>query len=229
MCTSIISNRNKLIVGWNLDVLNFHYKVIEDKDKVYIAVYDKEVGYLPLFGANKYGDFITMPTCWPYDARSDALDDSDNIIRINNDLLFHRKSLEEIKDYVSKHDVSSVPGVTFQAQLIDAKGSVLQIVPGQGYRYIPHPKYAVMTNFSPIKGIMAYHPWMGLDRYEIALNRLEKAQDDFDTKDCFEILREVSQTDCPTVVSMVFDVDERIVYWCENRDFEHIHQYSLRN
>lgn len=38
---------------------------------------------------------------------------------------------------------------------------------------------------------------------------------------------EVSQTVCPTVVSMVFDVDERIVYWCENRNYQDIKSYQL--
>ena len=40
MCTSIISNRKKTIVGWNLDILDMEYQVIAEDDKVYIAVYD---------------------------------------------------------------------------------------------------------------------------------------------------------------------------------------------
>ena len=44
--------------------------------------------------------------------------------------------------------------------------------------------------------------------------------DDFDVEDCFEILKTVSQEVCPTVVSMVYDVTERTVYWCENRDWD---------
>ena len=58
---------------------------------------------------------------------------------------------------------------------------------------------------------------MGLDRYQIAKNMLEEASDDFDVEDCFRILKAVSQTVCPTVVSMVFDMTEMVVYWCENR------------
>lgn len=27
MCTSIVSNRNKTIVGWNLDILDMEYRV----------------------------------------------------------------------------------------------------------------------------------------------------------------------------------------------------------
>lgn len=228
MCTSIISNRQKTIVGWNLDVLNMKYKVIEDKDKVFIAYYDKTVGYIPMFGANSRGDFITTPTCYPIE-ETRALDETHNIIRLNHDLLFQKKSLEELKEFVSTHVICSIPGIAFQSQLTDQKGNVLQVIPGQGYRYIDRPKYAVMTNFSPIRGIKDDHPWMGVDRYQIALKRLSEAKEDFDIKDCFEILKEVSQTKCPTVISMVFDVSERIVYWCENREWQHIHKHDLGN
>lgn len=32
---------------------------------------------------------------------------------------------------------------------------------------------------------------------------------------------------CPTVVPMVLDASENMVYWCENRDWDHIHQRKL--
>ena len=34
MCTSIISNRKKTIVGWNLDILDMEYRVREAQDGV---------------------------------------------------------------------------------------------------------------------------------------------------------------------------------------------------
>ena len=94
--------------------------------------------------------------------------------------------------------------------------------------YFQKPKYKVMTNFSPYKMDSETHPWMGWDRYQKAEELLRRAPDDFDVADCFTVLREVSQTACPTVVSMVFDVTERTVYWCENREWENISKRSLR-
>ena len=61
---------------------------------------------------------------------------------------------------------------------------------------------------------------MGWDRYNIAKEMLDKASDGFDVEDCFELLRTVSQEVCPTVVSMVYDVTGRTVYWCENREWD---------
>ena len=40
MCASIVSNRKKTIVGWNLDILDMEYRVVVEEDKVYIAILD---------------------------------------------------------------------------------------------------------------------------------------------------------------------------------------------
>ena len=56
---------------------------------------------------------------------------------------------------------------------------------------------------------------------------LKGAADDFDVSDCFEILRAVSQEVCPTVISMVFDVTEIRVYWCENRQWDNIQEKAF--
>ncbi len=228
MCTSIVSNRNKTIIGWNLDILDMEYKVTAERDKVYIAINDKTEGWLPLFGANARGDFIAMPTCWPFDDRSDPVSaDCRNIIAIDIDLLLGKKTLGEIKRIVEHETIYSVSGVTFQSQLSDREGDVLRIVPGQGFQYLPKPKYAVMTNFSPFKGNAEQHPWMGWDRFNKAVEMLDDADDTFAAADCFDILKETAQTVCPTVVSMVFDVSENTVYWCENREWNQVEKKRL--
>ena len=228
MCTSLIHNGKKTIVGWNLDILDMKYKIMEEENGVYIAIFDEKEGWMPLFGANKNGSFVGMPTCWPYDAKSDPVSEKDeNIIMLDIDMLLGKKSFEQIKEIVAHNRITSVPGLTFQAQLSDREGNVLQIIPGQGYFYKEKPKFSVMTNFSPIKGDSEFHPWMGLDRYRTATEMLKKADENFDVKDCFAILKENTQTVCPTVVSMVYDVTENKVYWCEAQDFDHIERRDL--
>ena len=229
MCTSIVSNRKKTIVGWNLDILDMEHRIRPTEDGVYIEINDATEGWMPLFGANKRGDFVGMPTCWPFDERSNPVPGSENLIMLDIDLLLQKKTLSEIHHIVSDQAVCSVPGVTFQAQLSDREGNVLQIIPGQGNRYLDKPKYSVLTNFSPYKMETEQHPWMGWDRYQTAERMLNAASDDFDVDDCFDILKAVSQEVCPTVVSMVFDVTENKVYWCENREWEQVKQKQLSN
>ncbi|MCR5175526.1 MAG: hypothetical protein K6C05_01605 [Anaerovibrio sp.] len=220
MCTSIVVNKKKTIVGWNLDILDMEYRVRPDEKGVYIEINDATEGWMPLFGANSRGDFVGMPTCWPTDKRSDPAGDGENIIRLDIDLLLQRKTLKEIRDIVAVRPVYSIPGVTFMSALSDADGNVLHIIPGQGNRYYEKTDYTILTNFSPYKQEAETHPWMGWDRYTVAKEMLERASDDFDVDDCFDILKAVSQEVCPTVVSMVFNVEERTVYWCENRNWD---------
>ena len=227
MCTSITVNRKKTIVGWNLDLLNMKYRVRALQEGVYIEINDATEGWLPLFGANARGDFVGMPTCWPFDARSDPRGPGDNIIQLDIALLTQKKTLKELKQIAESRAVYSVPGVTFMAALSDAEGNVLHIVPGQGCLYYEKPEYTILTNFSPFKQDAEKHPWMGLDRYRTAEALLRDAPEDFDVRDCFAVLRATSQEVCPTVVSMVFDVAERTVYWCENRSWDEVVRYRL--
>lgn len=229
MCTSIVSNRKKTIIGWNLDILDMKYKVVTEDERVYIAIYDEKEGWMPLFGANARGDFVAMPTCWPFDDRSNPADgDRNNLLMLDIDLLLGKRTLSEIRRIAESEKICSIPGVTFQAQLSDGEGNVLQIIPGQGYQYKEKPVYSVLTNFSPFKGDSEVHPWMGMDRYETAVAMLEQADDHFDVDDCFEVLKATAQTVCPTVVSMVYDVTERTVYWCENREWTQISEWKMR-
>ncbi|MBR5095114.1 MAG: hypothetical protein IK095_08470 [Oscillospiraceae bacterium] len=228
MCTSIAVNRRKTIVGWNLDLLDMQHRVRPTEDGVYIEVLDAKEGWMPLFGANARGDFVGMPTCWPADRRSDPQGEGENVILLDIDLLLQKKTLQEIRAIALERPVFSVPGLTFMSALSDAAGNVLYIVPGQGSLYFERPDHRVLTNFSPFKQDRERHPWMGWDRYQTAEAMLRDAGDGFDVEDCFAVLRAVSQTVCPTVVSMVFDVGARKVYWCEDRRWDAVRTMELR-
>ncbi len=227
MCTSIISNRKKTIVGWNLDILDMEYRVTESSHGVFIEINDAKEGYMPLFGVNNRGDFVGMPTCWPYDTRSEPDGKKENIIMLDIDLLTKKRTFEQIRAVAESGDVCSVEGITFMSALSDKDGNVLHIVPGQGASYYKKPMYKVLTNFSPYKGDSEKHSWMGLDRYNTAQKMLQSASDDFDVSDCFAVLKATSQEICPTVVSMVFDASRMKVYWCENRNWDTVHERTF--
>ena len=222
MCTSIVVNRKKTIVGWNLDILDMEYRVRPNEDGVYIEINDAKEGWMPLFGANRRGDFVGMPTCWPADKRSDPMGPGENVIMLDIDLLLQKKTLQEIREIAEKGPVYSIPGLTFMSALSDCEGNVLHIIPGQGIKYYEKPDHAILTNFSPFKQDSETHPWMGWDRYHKAEDMLKDATEDFGVEDCFDILMAVAQEVCPTVVSMVYDIDEKTVYWCENRKWDKI-------
>jgi len=227
MCTSITVNREKTVVGWNLDLLDMAYRVRPTPEGVYIEIDDAKEGWLPLFGANARGDFVGMPTCWPFDARSDPAGEGEDLLLLDIDLLLQRRTLREIRDLARTRPVFSVPGVTFMAALSDAEGNVLHLVPGQGCRWYEKPDHTVLTNFSPFERDFGRHPWMGRDRWQTAEAMLRAAPYDFGAEDCFAVLRATAQTACPTVVSMVFDVGERTVFWCEGRNWDAVETLRL--
>ena len=227
MCTSFVINKGKTLVGWNLDILDMIHRVRATDDGVYIEIYDEKEGWLPLFGANSRGDFVGMPTCHPFDERRNPKADAPISMMLDIDLLLQNKTFEEIKAIAENGPVDIIPGVTFLSALSDINGNVLHIIPGQGYKYYEKPEYVVLTNFSPFKGDNEKHPWMGMDRYETAVAMLEQADDHFDVDDCFEVLKATAQTVCPTVVSMVYDVTKRTVYWCENREWTQISKWKM--
>ena len=225
MCTSVVINRKKTIVGFNLDILNMEHRILVTDDGVYIEINDINEGWLPLFGANNCGDFVAMPTCWPFDERSNPINEKcRNIIMLDIDLLLKKKTFDEIKEIAKNEMIYSIPGVTFMSSLSNKNGDVLYIVSGQGSEFYQKPDYKIMTNFSPYKQDKEKHDWMGWDRYKKAEEIIKNSNNDFDINDCFILLRETSQTICPTVVSMVFDVHENIIYWCENRKWTDIKQ-----
>ncbi len=225
MCTSIITNRSKTLIGWNLDILGMQHRVREAREGVYIEILDEKEGWLPLFGANARLEFVAMPTCHPFDARSNPGENSLNLLMLDIDLLLQKKSFTETVEAAMTQPVASLPGVSFMSQLSDADGNVLQIIPGQGTRFFEKPRELVLTNFSPYKMDSETHPWMGWDRYQTAMRLLSEAPEKLDVPDLFSILEACSQEVCPTVVSMVLDPAGRTVYWCENRQYDKLHQH----
>lgn len=227
MCTSIVVNKKKTVVGWNLDLKDMEWRVSPGRDGVFIEINDPKEGWMPLFGANSRGDFVGMPTCWPHDERSDPRPGCENVIMLDMDLLLKRKTLAEIRDIAGSRPVCSIPGLTFMSALSDAEGNVLHVIPGVVTRFHPRPEYCILTNFNRYADDPGSHPWMGLDRYRTAESMLREADASFGVGDCFRVLRAVSQTECPTVVSMVFDVNERTVHWCLNREWDRIERAVL--
>ncbi len=228
MCTSIIKNGNKTIVGFNLDILGMQHRVSASPDHVFIEILDAQNGWLPLFGVNSRGDFVGMPTCHPYDSRSDQKDANQiSVLMADIELLLQKRTMEDMRTLAQQGAICSFPQVTWQIQISDRQGNVLRHTPGQGCEYLEKPAYCVMTNFSPWKEKRDEHPWSGADRYAVAEQMLSESSGDFDVSDAFAVLKAASQEVCPTVVSLVYDAAEHTAYWCENRQWEQVYSQKL--
>lgn len=227
MCISIVSNKGKTAYGFNLDILNMTHRINAGDDRFYVEILDATEGWMPLFGANSRGEFVAMPTCWPYDSRSDYSDGAVNVINLDIDLLLCKATFADTVKTAQTKKICSVPGLTFQSQLGDKDGNVLQVVPGQYVKYISKPDVSVMANFSLVKWDSETHPWMGLDRYKAAKSVLD-SYSDVGADECMAALQAAANHDCPTVISMVFIPDEMTVYYCENMRYDKVYTHKIK-
>ena len=131
MCTSILFNGKKTLVGWNLDLLDMEYRVRPNDLGVFIEINDETEGWMPIFGANKRGDFVGMPTCWPYDDRSEPQAGCPNIVSLDIDLLLMKRTLSEIREIAEKGLIRSISGVTFMGSLSDRTAISCRLSPGR--------------------------------------------------------------------------------------------------
>ena len=227
MGTGIIYNGWKTIVGANLDLKDTQFKVVCEKDKVYVATLDKEGKFVPILGANANGNFASLSVCLPYDKRSEKSAHSTAIENIVSDVILENTWFENVLSTAKFKSISSKQNISKLAQISNLSGDVLQIIAGQGYKFFQKPRYSVLTNYSPMKGIRENHPFMGHDRYKVADYHLFKATPSFDVQSCFDVLKLTSQKIFPTVVSMVFDATNNIVYWCLYGDFDKVFSQTL--
>ncbi len=226
MCLSIVSNKGKTTVGFNLDILNMQYRVNAGDDRFYVEIYDQTEGWMPLFGANARGEFVAMPTCWPYDSRSDYSEGAINVINLDADLLLCKTTFADAVNTARTKKICSVPGLTFQSQLSDKDGNVLQVVPGQGVEYKTKPELSLMANFSLYKWDSETHPWMGLDRYKAAKKVLDDSKS-VDYRECMSALAAAANHDCPTVISIVFVPSEMTVYYCLDMQYDKVYTHKI--
>ncbi len=63
------------------------HRVRPTDEGVYIEINDPTEGWMPIFGANSRGDFVGMPTCHPFDDRSNPKGDGHLSIMLCIELL----------------------------------------------------------------------------------------------------------------------------------------------
>lgn len=231
MCTSIVVNKNKTIVGFNFDNPGWKYKLVTKADSVYVAVLADTSFWDPIIGCNSRGDFVNLPAMNPGVKAGEYVEGRGHyfIDRENAKVLLGKRTFDELVDLVKSNPIINEPNCSLQSQNSDSHGNVLQIFPGLGYRYVPRPSFSVLSNFQLMVEEKEHHPWAGVDRYERANQILKYATNAFDVKDMFALLKAVCQPSggAPTEVSMVFDVTNRTVYWCENREWGRISKQVL--
>jgi len=232
MCTSIVVNQKKTIVGFNFDNPGWKYHIVTKNKAFYVSLWVNNRLWQPCFGCNARGDFVNLPAMNPGVVESQYPGENKTyhyLDRENLRLLLKQITFSELTSLVEANPFYNEKDNSLQAQDSDKEGNVVQIFPGLGYKILAKPAYSVLTNFQLMKEESTHHPWAGVDRYEKANALLKEAKPEFDVKDMFDVLKAVAQEDggAPTAVSIVFDSNANKVFWCQNRKWDDIDTWEF--
>lgn len=229
MCTRFVYRGNDMITGFNFDIdlSVWKHKVIVEKDRFYIGILRPDGIYHSYHGVNQNGNAGTL--LYVHDNPAGAYQNSRNCITIadlTEQFIKAQISFDDVLKIVKSKKVVYAPDSTMQAMLSDVHGRTLIIEPGIGYQE-EQGKYSVITNYSLIKPESTKNFIMpGDDRYERALQLLDRCKNEFLLSDAFTLLHAVRQESMwATRVSFVYSANERTVYFIENNHFENINKY----
>lgn len=231
MCTRFVYNGNDMITGFNFDIdlSVWNHKVITEKERFYIGILRPDGRYHSYHGINKNGNVGTLLYVHgndkgEYKCGSEYM----TIADLTEQFIKAELSFDNVLQILKTKKITYAPDATMQAMLSDISGRVLIIEPGIGYRE-EKEKYSLITNYSVLKPESTQEFIVaGDDRYEQALQFLDKYNDDFSVSDGFSLLQKVHQEGLwATRVSFVCSAREQAVYYTENNKFEQIKKYSF--
>lgn len=231
MCTRFVYNGNDTIVGFNFDIdlAVWNHTVIKEKDRFYIGIKMPDGNYHSFHGINENGNVGTLLYV---NGNENGQCMNDNmcitIADLTEDFIKGRISMDDAINIVKNNKIVYAKDATMQAMYSDRKGRVLIIEPGLGYR-LEQTRYSLMTNYSVLKPETTKSAIVfGDDRYERAMEKLEKCDNRFSVSEAFHILKSVKQEGLwATRVSFVYSVGENKVYYVLNNHFEHVLEYQF--
>ena len=124
-----------------------------------------------------------------------------------------------------------IPDLAMHSLLSDKEGRIVILEPGNGFSVITE-KYAALTNFALLELPKDFNKenegYYGKDRYDRAMSILRESGEDFSVEDGIRVLRAVKQEgQWATRVSFVYSNNENAVYYCLERDFEHLIRHQI--
>ena len=167
----------------------------------------------------------------------------ENVISIDHivdDYISGTSNLEDIIRIANEKEIMNlpngsvdIPDLAMHSLLADREGRIMLLEPGNGYSII-QGEYAVLSNFPMLELPGDFRDenagFYGKDRYDKAMNMLRDSNEDFSIEDGIRILRAVKQEGTwATRVSFVYSNNENAVYYCKERDFDHMIRHQFVN
>ena len=230
MCIRFFYRGNTPLTAFNFDIdpADWDHQLLLDDDCFAIGILRPDGQRHTYHGVHKNGNVGTL--LYVHGAPNGAYDGhSLTIAELTERFVRAELSFDEVLATVQSQPIVYAPDATMQAILSDARGRVLFIEPGVGWR-AESARYSLMANGSALDpASTAPYALPGDVRETIARQRLTNANDDFSVADAFTLLHDVRQEgQWATRLSFVYAFNAQTVYYCENNRFDAIrtHHFS---
>lgn len=232
MCTRFVYNGIDTISGFNfeIDLADWEYKVIEEKDRFYIGIKMPDQTYHSFHGVHRSGNVGTL--LYVPENPAGRYRESENHITIadlTEQFIKNMLTFDDVLALVKTKKITYAPDTSMQAMLSAPDGRVLIIEPGIGY-WEERKRYSLITNYSLIVPEIT-QPFLipGDDRFERVNRLLADSGPDFSAEAALVVLRSVCQEGLwGTRVSFVYSVSRKRVYYVLNNAFEHVMEYHFQ-
>ena len=229
MCTAIAKKGNDLIYGFNLDIdpAVWNFGLYKTKKIFSVGITVGSTTYLT-HGVTSDGRFSNVPYMNGEHFKAPKGSKRERIDLMTDRYLRGKYSFEDIEKIISEKTPVSVPAATMHSLIGNRNGDFLIVEPGYGSRKVEED-YAVLSNFPVFANLTDFsNPFYGKDRYDTAEAVLKNSGPDFSAGDALSLLEQVRQAGkWGTKISFVYSLNENMVYYCLNGDFQHVQTHSF--
>ena len=231
MCTRFVHRGEDIITGFNFDIdlSVWTHRVMTEKDRFYIGILRPDGTYHSYHGVNRNGNTGTL--LYVHGNPAGAYRNDPNcmtVAELTEQFINAHISLDDAIQIVQNRTITYAADATMQTILSDIRGRVLIVEPGLGHR-IEQSGLSLITNYSLISP-NSTKPFIvpGDDRYERALDLINRYGSNFSVADAMEVLREVRQEgEWATRVSFVYSAKQNTVFFVENNNFNQVSKFAF--
>lgn len=237
MCTSFVIHAERTYIGMNFDISERPIQ-LSFKKQSELRIAQKEAGqFLPVFGINREGCFMNLQMVEPDEqAVYRRAKNSMHIIKLLDHVLADQPDQPALGQILQEKTILNVPNISVQSLITQPDRSVTVLEPARANMSFAkeQKRFVALTNFrlsefqdQPYSEVYGD----GAERYTTCYRLLEQYQDEFSLEQGFATLAATAQQegDFPTQLSMLALLDDGLVYFALQRDFQKLFEFSFES
>ncbi|MEJ5223559.1 MAG: hypothetical protein WHV44_03815 [Anaerolineales bacterium] len=237
MCTSFVYRKDIVLVGMNFDNDGKEYQISDIDGKGFLIAVKIGDVFFSSIGISPNGIFVNDQMVDPNENGVYKRQSAKRWVtsKLIDTILKTSLGFSEIISILEQVKIVNAPNLSTHNLIVDRNGDICIVEPGR--KNIISRKeesdWFILTNFpiSDYKGIAPTNVMgSGSDRYMKGLRLLKQQDKQMGIQSGFSILRELQQDNSTwiTELSLIYDVANRELYYCQQRNFEDVKKLSLK-